>query len=302
MSIELSLAHSPDPDDAFMWWPLLELDGAPPAIDTGEFSFRIVAEDIESLNRRSEEAGDLDITAMSCAQYPRVRDRYVLTACGASLGDGYGPKLVAARPMEARELAALSGPIAVPGMRTSAVGALRLLIGELGERMPPIEMADFAQIGELVAAGRYPAGIVIHEGQLTFGRLGLHLVTDLGAWWSQRTGLPLPLGVNAIARDLDERFGPGTMERLAALLHASVVHALQDRERSIAYAMQFGRGLDAGTVDAFVRLYVNRWTLDFGDAGRRAVRRFLDELAEIGAVPPAGAIEFVGSAEAGTRH
>ena len=295
MSIVLTLAHSPDPDDAFMWWPLLELDGAPPAIDTGEFSFSVVAQDIEALNARAEEAGDLDITAMSCAQYPRVQDRYVLTACGASLGDGYGPKLVSAQPMSTDALAVSGGPVAVPGMRTSALGTMRLLFGS---RMPAVESADFAQIGELVAAGRYPAGIVIHEGQLTFKELGLHLVADLGAWWMQRTGLPLPLGVNAIARDLDDRFGPGTMERVAVLLRESVTHALADRERSIRYAMQFGRGLDAATVDAFVRLYVNRWTLDFGGDGRAAVRCFLGELAEIGAVPAAREIEFIGSAAA----
>jgi len=298
LSISLTLAHSPDPDDAFMWWPLLEVDGGPPALDTGDFHFTVVAADIETLNVRASERGDLDITAMSCAHYPAVRARYIITGCGASLGDGYGPKLVSGVRMGPDALAAQGGPLAVPGMRTSAVGAARLLFGA---QMPAMEEVEFSRIGEVVASGRYPAGIVIHEGQLTFAGMGLHLVVDLGAWWSERTGLPLPLGVNAVRRDLDERYGAGTIEQLAALLTRSVQYALDDRERSIAYAMRFGRGLDAATVDAFVRLYVNRWTLDFGEVGRTAVRRFLSDLAAAGAVPETGEIDFAGSHAPGGR-
>ncbi|NNM26079.1 MAG: ABC transporter substrate-binding protein, partial [Phycisphaerales bacterium] len=185
----LRLGHSPDPDDAFMWWPLTAADG--PFIDPGPYRFEAVLDDIESLNARAE-SGELEITALSCAQTPRVQDRYVLTSCGASVGDGYGPKLVARRPMTLEEVGQVT--IAVPGERTSAFGGLCLMLGRNAFRY---EVVPFDQIIDVVAEGRCEAGLVIHEGQLTFADAGLHLIEDLGVWWRRRSGQLLPLGVNA---------------------------------------------------------------------------------------------------------
>jgi len=283
----LRLAHSPDPDDAFMWWPLLEVDGRPPRIDTGRFRFESVVADIETLNRRSL-LGDLEITAMSCAQYPHVADRYALTACGASLGDGCGPKLVARTPLDPAALR--DATIAIPGERTSAFGIARLMLGADGFRHAVV---PFDEIIARVADGGYDAGLVIHEGQLTFREAGLHLVADLGAWWSDHTGLPVPLGVNAIRRDLARAFGPGTLEEVTATLRRSVEYALEHREASIAYALPFARDMGAERADEFVRLYVNSWTLDFGETGRAAVRAFLAELGAKGLAPVPSRVEFI---------
>jgi 1,4-dihydroxy-6-naphthoate synthase len=285
----LHLGHSPDPDDAFMWWPLLELDGRPPRLDTGRFRIEAVAQDIEALNQRSE-AGDLEITAMSCAQYSYVKDRYALTACGASLGDAFGPKLVARRPMEVEELKAPDTVTAVPGRRTSAFAVAGLLLGGDGFRHKVI---PFDEIIPRVAEGEFDAGLIIHEGQLTYGEAGLHLIADLGAWWSRRHDLPLPLGVNAIRRDLADRFGSGTPGEVTALLRRSVEYALAHRAESLAYALGFAPGLAAEVVDEFVGLYVNQWTLDFGSTGRRAVQTLLDSLHEAGLAPDPGSVDFV---------
>lgn len=270
--IELVLAHSPDPDDAFMWWPLFERDGAAPALDTGRFAFRPAAEDIETLNAGAE-SGTYDITALSCAHYPQVKDRYAITACGASLGDGYGPRLVARAGTTLADLAGGGGVIAIPGERTSAWTALRLA---LAPEVPAHRVVPFDRILEEVVAGRCAAGLVIHEGQLTHGDAGLELLLDLGAWFRQREGLPLPLGLNVIRRSLETAHGQGTLEAVTALLSRSVRHALAHRERSIEYALRFARDLDAARADRFVEMYVNRWTLDFGPDGRAAVRRFLE--------------------------
>jgi len=286
----LQLAHSPDPDDAFMWWPLFEVDGEPPMIDTGRFKYVSVMKDIETLNERSMR-GELEITAMSCAQYPHVRERYAITSCGSSMGDQYGPKLVTREPMSVdalREDDALV--IAVPGERTSAFAALNLL---LGCRRFRHEVIAFDRIIEEVAAGRYPAGVVIHEGQLTFEEAGLHLAEDLGRWWHERHRLPLPLGVNAVRRDLEEAYGKGTLREICTTLLSSVEYALEHREASIRYALRFARGMDAEDADAFVRLYVNTLTLDFGERGRRAVEVFLSECTEAGLLPPAGELDFI---------
>ncbi|MCA9283754.1 MAG: ABC transporter substrate-binding protein [Phycisphaerales bacterium] len=287
--LPILLAHSPDPDDAFMWWPLIGIDGGPPAIDTGRFAFRTVPDDIESLNRRAEQA-EFDVTAISCAQYARVARDYALTACGASVGDGYGPKLVARGPMATEEIAARGLRVAVPGERTTAFLVASLMIGP--GRFAPVPM-PFDEILEAVADGRCDAGVVIHEGQLTFETHGLHLVADLGAWWTARTGLPLPLGANAIRRDLDDRFGAGTLEEVTTILARSVEHALDHRDASVAYAMGFARGLTTELADRFVSMYVNHWTLDYGPRGRAAVRRLLEEAADAGLGPRLDEVAFV---------
>lgn len=293
----LRLAHSPDPDDVFMWWPLFERDGRPPAIDTGRFRYEPIREDIETLNQRSNE-GDLEITAMSCAQYPHVQDRYVITACGASMGEKYGPKLVSNQPMTLDQLRTKMPRIAVPGTRTSAFATLCIMLGRADF---PHEVVPFDQIPDAVAGGEFDAGVVIHEGQLTYEQSGLHLIEDLGRWWHEREGLMLPLGVNAVRRDLEREHGEGTLEAIAATLHNAVVYALEHREEAIGEAMTYARGLAASDADRFVRLYVNLWTLDFGVEGKCAVERFLTCCAGAGLTPRVGSIEFIGrNSEAGS--
>jgi 1,4-dihydroxy-6-naphthoate synthase len=289
--IELRLGHSPDPDDAFMWWPLLDL-GEGPKVRSGRFAFRAVPADIQALNERAIRGDDdLEITAASVATYPRIAARYALTACGSSVGDGYGPRIVARTAMTVADLRGRT--IAIPGEGTTAFMAASLLLGRgaFVQRVVP-----FKEIPEAVAAGRFDAGIVIHEGQLTFGDVGLVLVEDLGRWWRGETGLPLPLGANCVLRALDERHGPGTCREVAALLEASVRHALAHREESIRHALQFAPGMAPGLADQFIAMYVNHWTLDYGPVGRRAVHELLGRAAAAGLVPPVERVDFVGSA------
>ncbi len=287
----LRLGHSPDPDDAFMWWPLFEVDGEPPSIRSSRFRFEQVEIDIEAANRRAEAGDDLlEITALSCGQFPRVADRYAITACGSSMGEGYGPKLVAATPTSIEDLQQSRPRIAIPGARTTS--ALVLGIRMAGREFEPVEV-PFEEVPDAVLDGRADAGVVIHEGQLTYGDLGLQLVEDLGTWWGERTGGPLPLGVNVVRRDLDDQFGPGTLTEIAALLEASVAMALDQRDRSLAYAMRFGRGIDRDVADRFVELYVNRLTVDAGEDGRKAVERLFAEAATAGLLSDPGAITFV---------
>lgn len=295
-STPLTLGHSPDPDDAFMWWPLFEglvtLEG---------FSFRQVAEDIETLNRRA--AGDpselLDITAMSCANAPLVADRYLVTGCGASVGDGYGPKLVAREPVTVDDLRDRSARIAVPGRRTTAFLAATLLLG--CGRFLPVEV-PFERIEDAVRSGEVDAGVVIHEGQLMFERRGLRLVEDLGRWWRKRTGLLLPLGVNAVRRDLESRCGTGTIARVCDALERSVRYAVAHRDEGVRRALRSARGIDAETADRFVALYVNRWSIDLGDAGRRAVERLISEAAAAGLLPAGASVAFAGDSAPDTLH
>jgi 1,4-dihydroxy-6-naphthoate synthase len=290
--IDISLGHSPDPDDAFMWWPLFGIDGAAPEVGESGIRFVQVCDDIETLNRRSggAEADLLDITAMSCANLPLVGHRYALTACGSSVGDGYGPKLVAREPLSPDALRSEGVTIAVPGRRTTSFLALSLMLGPGRFRF---EEVPFDRIMEDVVSGRFPAGVVIHEGQLLFQDRGLHLVRDLGAWWRDHSGLPLPLGVNAVRRDLDARHGAGTQARVVRLLERSVAHAMGHRDRGVAYALRFARGLQADLAGTFVDLYVNRWTLDCGPSGRQAVDRLLGEAHAAGLLPAAPADVFV---------
>ncbi|MBM4107801.1 MAG: ABC transporter substrate-binding protein [Phycisphaerae bacterium] len=324
----LTLAHSPDPDDAFMWWPITGKvapgsvalgDGtppdlpvlAPPVLDTGRFRFRAVPADIEALNRRAIGVADLDVTALSFRAYPEAAGRYALTACGSSFGEGFGPRIVC-RKDQARDRVkigcegCLKPPhvrIAVPGVKTTAFLMLGLVLGPeaMGARGRFIEL-PFDRVIPAVASGRADAGLVIHEGQLLFEQAGLRLVLDVGAWWKERTGLPLPLGGNALRRDLDDRFGAGTRREVGATLHRSIEHALAHRDESIDYAIGFalanartsgGVAPDRERVDRYVSMYVNRWTLDMGGAGREAVRRLLEEGARAGLCPDPGPIDVV---------
>jgi len=291
--IPLRLGHSPDPDDAFMWWPLFALDGRPPRIDTGRFRVEPVTQDIETLNRRSLD-GDLEITAISVAQYPHVKDIYAFTSCGSSMGDDYGPKLVSREPMTIRDLARPGVVIAVPGERTSAFAALSLMLGRGAFQWDHV---DFDRIIQAVSGGEHPVGLIIHEGQLTFAESGLHQVIDLGHWWTDRTRLPLPLGGNVIRRDLEARHGPGTLGEITGLLAASLEFALAHRPDSIAHALQFARDMGADRADRFVSMYVNKWTLDFGPRGREAVRQFLREIHALGLTGDPGEVDFIDPAE-----
>lgn len=285
----LRLAHSPDPDDAFMWWPLVGLGGSGPQIDTGKWTFELVAEDIETLNKRSE-FGEYEITAISCAQYPRVAEVYAFTSCGASLGDGYGPKLVSPRQLDLHELLDERPVILVPGERTSALASLRLMCPDDSFEWKSVE---FDSIANRLLHGEAEAGVLIHEGQLTWKDDGLHLVADLGAWWEQKTNLPLPLGGNVVLRSLEDRHGAGSLGELSRILRNSVEWALSHREQSLSHALGYARGLDPERADRFVELYVNRWTLDFGVRGREAVVRFLSEAAARSILPAIEEIDFI---------
>jgi len=272
------VGHSPDPDDAFMFYGI-----ACGQVDTGGFVVEQVLEDIESLNRRALR-GELEVSAVSIHAYAHFADRYALMSCGASMGDGYGPLVVAREPLELDQLAART--VAVPGTLTSAYLALRLALGRSFEH----RVMPFDGILEAVAEGHADAGLIIHEGQLTYSRLGLHRVADLGAWWAERTGgLPLPLGGNVVRKDLGDR----TMRELTRILRDSIRHGLAHREQALEYALGFGRGLDAPLTDRFVGMYVNELTRDYGERGRSAITRFLEQGSAAGIVPPSPAVEFV---------
>ncbi len=275
-----------------MWWPLFPLDGRPTRIDTGRHRFEQVTNDIESLNQRAIVRRDpLEITALSCATYPRVRDIYALTACGASMGDAYGPKIIARSSMSLDDLRNPDVVVAIPGEGTTAFAAMSMLVGVGRFRHQTVPFKD---IIDRVATGEFAAGLIIHEGQLTFASSGLMQLVDLGAWWKQEHELPLPLGVNAIRRDLDALHGPGTLREVALLLRQSVEYALAHREESVAYALKFARDMTSQLADEFIRLYVNKWTLDFGEVGREAVRVFLREMHKAGLTPDVCEIDFVG--------
>jgi 1,4-dihydroxy-6-naphthoate synthase len=272
------VGHSPDPDDAFMFYGI-----AAERVDTEGFVIEQVLEDIESLNRRAL-AGELEVTAISIHAYTRLADRYALMPCGASMGDGYGPLVVSREPMTPDEAARRT--IAIPGTLTSAYLALRLATGRDFDHV----VLPFDRILDAVAEGEADAGLIIHEGQLTYSGLGLHNVLDLGVWWAERTdGLPLPLGGNAVRRDL----GIETMKALTRVLKASIDYGLDHREPALEYALDFGRGLDASMADRFVGMYVNDLTRDYGERGRAAIRRFLSEGAEAGILPEPPEVEFV---------
>ncbi|MBN2560410.1 MAG: ABC transporter substrate-binding protein [Phycisphaerae bacterium] len=277
-TIPIRVGHSPDPDDAFMFYALAE-----DKIPTNAYRFTHEMADIESLNHRAE-AGELEVSAISIHNYPFVRDKYALLASGCSMGDGYGPMVISRGPMT---LADLKGrTIAVPGERTTAFLALNLCLGP-GTFDHHVVMFD--EIPAAVARGDADAGLIIHEAQLTYSRLGLHKVVDMAEWWGDQTALPLPLGGNVIRRDLGLR----RMRDVARLLKLSIDYSLTHRDEAIAYAIEFGRGLDTDLTDRFVGMYVNKWTLDYGERGRAAVRTLLSRACEAGLVPDPGRIEFV---------
>jgi 1,4-dihydroxy-6-naphthoate synthase len=273
----ITVGHSPDPDDAFMFYAL-----AHNKLDTGPLQFRHELQDIETLNRRALR-GELEVTAVSIHTYAHLHDKYALLPSGCSMGDRYGPMVVARQPMTIEALR--QARIAVPGTLTTAFLALRLLLPEGFTH----EVIPFDQILDAVAAGRLDAGLIIHEGQLTFQKQGLHLVVDLGAWWHQRTGLPLPLGGNVVRRDL----GPQTMQLISRLLKESIQYGLDHRLDALNYALQYARDMDESLADQFVGMYVNDWTLDYGPRGREAVRRLLHEAHEAGVLPQQVEVEFV---------
>jgi 1,4-dihydroxy-6-naphthoate synthase len=274
--MKITIAHSPDSDDAFMFYGL-----ASGGVPTGDLEVAHVLADIETLNRHARE-GRHEVTAISFHAYPYVADKYALMPCGGSIGDGYGPLLVAREPMEPGAVAGKT--VAVPGTLTSAYLALRLFAPGALTRVVP-----FDRILDEVRAGRADVGLVIHEGQLTYGGEGLVKVADLGAWWKDDTGLPLPLGGNAVRRDL----GPEMMSRLTRLVRDTVKHSLAHRSEALEYAMGFARGMDPGVADRFVGMWVNDMTVEMGERGRRAVQEFLDRGYEAGVVPCRVGVDFV---------
>ncbi len=275
--IDLRLAHSPDSDDAFMFYAL-----ATKKIPTGNLTFAHVLEDIETLNRKAREEV-YDITAVSFHAYAELADRYILMSSGASFGDGYGPIVVTRSPLPEESLKGKR--IAIPGMKTTAYLALCLYEPDF----EPVE-TRFDEILDKVIKGEVDAGVVIHEGQLTYGSYGLARMVDLGVWWKNETGLPLPLGGNVIRRKLDSEI----IRRADQLLRESIAYGLEHREEALEYALHFARGLEPATAEHFVSMYVNQWTLDYGEKGRRAVQTLLDRGFEAGIIPQAVKAEFVG--------
>jgi 1,4-dihydroxy-6-naphthoate synthase len=276
----IHVAHSPDSDDAFMFYALAE-----GKVDTGDLRYVHELSDIESLNQRARRA-ELEVTAVSIHAYAYIWRDYALLNSGSSMGDGYGPRLVSRLPCPADPRTALRGRrVAVPGKLTTAYLALQLYQPEC-----ITEMVPFDEIEEGVQRGEFELGLLIHEGQLTYRDSGLHLWSDLGAWWLEDTGLPLPLGGNAVRRDL----GPELIDQIARDLRASIVYGLEHREPALAHAKQYNRGIGDERTDTFVGMYVNQWTVDYGPRGREAVQLLLDRAHAAGLVPERVRVEFVG--------
>jgi 1,4-dihydroxy-6-naphthoate synthase len=278
----IRVGHSPDPDDAFMFHALTN-----GGVDTGAYQFTHELVDIETLNQRAFQA-ELELTAVSIHAYAYLYDKYALCSCGASMGEGYGPMLIARAPCSLSDLS--DKTIAVPGKLTSAYLALRMCMDQDFNYV----LVPFDEIISVVVTGTYQgepidAGLIIHEGQLTYGAHELKLVVDLGRWWKGETGLPLPLGANAVRKDL----GADTMHEVQRLLRASIEYGLQHRGEALDYALQYGRDLDRGKADEFVGMYVNDRTLDFGPEGREAVVRFLAMGHQRGILPELVVPEFV---------
>jgi len=271
----IRFGHSPDPDDAFMFHGL-----ASGKVATPGYAIEQVLADIESLNRMAL-AGDIEVTAVSIHAYAYLAERYLLMPCGASMGDGYGPIVVSRREAGTDDLKKMT--IAVPGALTSATLALRLALGEV-----KTEVIPFDRILDAVARGACEAGLLIHEGQLTYAAAGVRKVLDLGLWWRQQTGLPLPLGGNAVRRDL----GTETVRDLTAIMRATIGYGLEHRQEALTYAMEFGRGLGRPLADRFVGMYVNDYTVDYGEKGREAIAAFLRRGVDAGIIPRRPAVEF----------
>ena len=273
----IRVAHSPDSDDAFMFYALAE-----GRVDTDGITYVHELQDIESLNRRALR-GELEVTAVSIHAYAYLADRYALLPHGASMGDGYGPRLVARQPIS-RD-AVRGARVAIPGTLTTAYLALKLFEPDFIAVPTP-----FDQIEDAVIDSRVDLGLLIHEGQLTYAERGLHLVADMGEWWLETTGLPLPLGGNVVRKDL----GDELVETISRHLRASIAYGLEHRAKALDHAMQYARGLDRGKADRFVGMYVNDWTLDYGARGREAVRHLLERGVEAGVITRPVEVEFVG--------
>lgn len=276
----IRVGHSPDSDDAFMFYALTH-----DKIDTGGLRFVHQLEDIETLNRRALN-GELEVSAVSIHAYTRLADQYALLASGSSMGDQYGPTVITREPATIEQLKAEKRVIAIPGTLTTAYLTLQLCFG----KDVPVAVMPFDQILPAVAEGKVDAGLIIHEGQLYYGEKGLHKVVDLGVWWQEQTGLPLPLGGNVVRKDLGEE----TVNRIARLLRESIVYALEHRQEALDYALTFARDLDPALADRFVGMYVNEWTVDYGPRGREAVQLLLDRAWEAGLVPARILVQFVG--------
>ncbi len=273
---EISVAHSPDSDDAFMFYAL-----ATNKVRVSGLKFNHTLCDIETLNRKALE-GFYDVTAISFHAYPYIQEKYALLGSGGSVGEGYGPMIVAPRMRTLDEIKQTR--IAIPGKLTTAYLVLKLFAPKV-----ETEVVPFDKIIPEVLAGNYEAGLIIHEGQLTYDKSGLHRIVDLGKWWRDVTGLPLPLGGNAIRREL----GPELMARVAGALRNSIEYALNHREEALNYAMQFARDLEPSLADKFVGMYVNERTLNYGEDGREAVRRLLDMGYKAGLIPHPARVEFI---------
>jgi 1,4-dihydroxy-6-naphthoate synthase len=277
----IRVAHSPDSDDAFMFYAL-----ASDKLDTGDLRYVHELSDIESLNQRARRA-ELEVTAVSIHAYAYIWRQYALLGSGSSMGDGYGPRLVATRERPGDPRTALRGlRVAVPGLLTTAFLALKLYQPDVVPVVVP-----FDAIEDAVHRGEVDVGLLIHEGQLTYGDAGLHLWADLGAWWLEDTGLPLPLGGNAVRRDL----GASVIGQIARDLRASIVYALEHRQPALAHARQFNRGIGDERTDTFVGMYVNQWTVDYGRRGREAVQKLLDRGHDAGVIPERVVVDFVDS-------
>ncbi len=274
---EISIAHSPDSDDAFMFYGL-----ATNKIRVPGYKFSHVLCDIETLNHKALHEAFFDVTAISFHAYPYLQDNYALMACGGSVGENYGPMIVAPQRYSLEEIKKIK--IAVPGTLTTAYLTLKLFAPEI-----ETEVVPFDEIIPQVLAGKYQAGLIIHEGQLTYGNNGLHKIIDLGIWWREQTGLPLPLGGNAIKRSL----GPEAMRITTQALRESIQHGLDNRESALGYAMQFARDLDPALADKFVGMYVNERTLSYGADGREAIRRLLEMGHERGIIPGVAKLDFI---------
>jgi 1,4-dihydroxy-6-naphthoate synthase len=275
---EIKIAHSPDSDDAFMFYGL-----ATNKVRVPGFKFTHTLTDIETLNQRAIREAFYDVTAISFHAYPYMQENYTLMACGGSVGEGYGPMVVAPRKLSLADLKKTR--IAVPGTLTTAYLTLKLLAPDVETVAVP-----FDKIIPAVVAGEFDAGLIIHEGQLTYANVGLVKAIDLGQWWREQTGLPLPLGGNAIRRSLGEE----TMRITTNALRESIQHALDNREEALAYAMQFARDLDTALANQFVAMYVNERTLNYGEDGREAIRKLLQMGYERGIIPMKTDVEFVG--------
>jgi len=272
---KITLAHSPDADDAFMFYGL-----AKNKLETGDLEFEHHLKDIQSLNVEALNE-TYDVTAVSFGMYPRIADKYALLSSGSSIGDGFGPIVVSKTPLDPAQLS--STKVAIPGLNTSAFVALKLFCPELD-----YVVMDFMEIQEAVIDGKVPAGLLIHEGQLTYAEEGLHKVIDLGEWWKEQTTLPLPMGGNAIKRSL----GEDLILRISKILRESIQYSLDHRDEALEYAMTFGRGLPKDKADRFVGMWVNEMTVDYGERGREAVRTFLTRAAEEKIIPAVSDLRF----------